>query len=264
MQDSGMDGHVPPASFCHPSSPLPSFFPTDAYTELDCILAGSNVSQTPLQDVSEVAAGSMDSAVPDLCGEKASAAPALAESRTKRRGRKPGPRTNISHVAAERHRREKLNSRFCELRAAVPRVSRMDKASLLADATAYIGTLRGRVEQLEAKVKQLLHEAGAKHADLPWHCGTPGVEESLDVRMIGPETAAVRLATTTMAAARHAPARLMGALRSLDLPVQLACVSRVGGAATVQDVVVNVPDTLQGSSLRAALLHALQQDEISS
>ncbi|KAL6841164.1 hypothetical protein ACP4OV_029133 [Aristida adscensionis] len=261
MQDSSMDGLVSQASFYHPSSPLPSSFSTEAYTELECILMGSNVFPKPLQDGSEGAARSMYSAAPDLCGEKASHVLAGMESKAKRRGRKPGPRTNISHVAAERHRREKLNRRFCELRAAVPQVSRMDKASLLADATAYIGTLRSRVEQLEAKVKQL-HEAEVKHAELGWHCTplTGGIEDKLDVQMMGQETAAVQLTTAT---ARHAPARLMGALRSLDLPVQLACVSRVGSAATVQHVIVSVPDPLQTTSLRAALLQVLQQDESS-
>ena len=76
---------------------------------------------------------------------------------TKRRGRKPGPRPEgptVSHVEAERQRRDKLNRRFCDLRAAVPTVSRMDKASLLADAAAYIAELRARVARLEDESKQ--------------------------------------------------------------------------------------------------------------
>ncbi|CAD6264928.1 unnamed protein product [Miscanthus lutarioriparius] len=87
-----------------------------------------------------------------LSGEPA--APAL-----KRRGRKPGSRNNINGpalcpVEAERQRRDKLNRLFCELRAAVPTVSRMDKASVLADATTYIAQLRQRVEQLEVEAKK--------------------------------------------------------------------------------------------------------------
>ena len=75
---------------------------------------------------------------------------APAPAPAKRRGRKPGPRPDAgaaaaSHVESERQRREKLNRRFCELRAAVPTVSRMDKASLLADAARYIAELRARV-----------------------------------------------------------------------------------------------------------------------
>ncbi|GJN04168.1 hypothetical protein PR202_ga21692 [Eleusine coracana subsp. coracana] len=140
----------------------------------------------------------------------------VAERVVRKRGRKPGPRSGptISHVEAERQRREKLNRRFCDLRAAVPTVSRMDKASLLAAAAAaYIAELRGRVEQLEveAKAKQA---AAAKQGGIHLQDNN-----KLEVRMVGRDAAALRLTTT---ASRHAPARLMGALRSLDLPVQHA------------------------------------------
>ncbi|KAJ1269480.1 hypothetical protein BS78_07G215200 [Paspalum vaginatum] len=186
----------------------------------------------------------------DLSGGQQQPAPA-----PKRRGRKPGPRTNgvaISHVEAERQRRDKLNRRFCELRAAVPTVSRMDKASLLADAASYIAELRGRVERLEAEAKREQAAAAAVTHSSFGHHG-----EQLVVRlMAGREAAALRLTTTT---ARHAPARFMLALRSLDLPVQHACVCRVDGV-TVQDVVVDVPAALRDErGLRAALLHALQR-----
>ena len=60
------------------------------------------------------------------------------------------------------------------------------------------------------------------------------------------------------AAASHAPARLMGALRSLELQVQHACVSGVQGV-TLQDVGVDVPPSMQDADgLRSALLQTLQ------
>ncbi|OEL32786.1 hypothetical protein BAE44_0006195 [Dichanthelium oligosanthes] len=72
--------------------------------------------------------------------------------------------------------------------------------------------------------------------------------------MLGPDAAAVRATSV----APHAAARLMGALRSLELHVQHACVTRVHGL-TVQDVVVDVPASLQDDDgLRAALLQMLQ------
>lgn len=187
----------------------------------------------------------------------------------KRRGRKPrrpqadGASSSLSHVEAERQRRDKLNRRFCELRAAVPTVSRMDKASLLADAAAYIGELRGRVERLEAEAR-LQQAAAASAAAAAESAGrghghgstTFDEAEKLEVRMVGRAEAALRLTTT---AARHAAARLMVALRSLDLGVQHACVCRVGGV-TVQDAVVDVPAGLRDErGLRAALLHGLQR-----
>jgi hypothetical protein len=72
--------------------------------------------------------------------------------------------------------------------------------------------------------------------------------------MMGTDAAAVRATS----AAPHAAARLMAALRSLELHVQHACVTRVHGV-TVQDVVVDVPAQLQDDDgLRAALLQMLQ------
>ncbi|CAL5073269.1 unnamed protein product [Urochloa decumbens] len=178
----------------------------------------------------------------------------------KRRGSKPGPHRPegpiVSHTEAERQRREKLNRRFCELRAAVPTVSRMDKASLLADAVAYIAELRARVARLEAESKR----AAAARWPEPMVVsrggpqGAAAAAETVEVRMLGPYAASVRATS----AAPHAAARLMGALRSLELHVQLACVTRVHGV-TVQEVVVDVPAQLQddGDGLRAALLQML-------
>uniref|UniRef100_A0A0D3H900 Transcription factor n=1 Tax=Oryza barthii TaxID=65489 RepID=A0A0D3H900_9ORYZ len=140
-------------------------------------------------------------------------------------------------------------------------------ASLLADAAAYIAELRARVARLESDARQ----AAAARFE-PSSCGgggnasyhgggggggaAPGLDEAVEVRKMGRDAAAVRVTTT---GARHAPARLMGALRSLELPVQHACVMRVHGATTVQEVLVDVPAALQdGDALRAALLQRLQ------
>ncbi|TVU04719.1 hypothetical protein EJB05_47850, partial [Eragrostis curvula] len=153
-----MDELVSHASFCSPPS-SPSFFSTTAaaghssvHEILSCgvpeewLVAGDDEveDQKPLQDDdTEWALWAAHSA----CSEPQSGKqqPPVVSAVARKRGRKSGPRLGptISHVEAERQWREKLNRRFGDLRAAVPTVSRMDKASLLGDAAAYITELRG-------------------------------------------------------------------------------------------------------------------------
>ncbi|KAL8530340.1 hypothetical protein ACS0TY_007395 [Phlomoides rotata] len=73
------------------------------------------------------------------------------DQRPRKRGRKPanGRDEPLNHVEAERQRREKLNQRFYALRAVVPNISKMDKASLLGDAIAYIADLQTKIRALD-------------------------------------------------------------------------------------------------------------------
>ncbi|KAH7439372.1 hypothetical protein KP509_04G058100 [Ceratopteris richardii] len=83
----------------------------------------------------------------------------ISEDRQPRkRGRKPanGRDQPLNHVEAERMRREKLNQRFCALRSVVPNISKMDKASLLGDAIAYIQELQGKLKDMQQEREELM------------------------------------------------------------------------------------------------------------
>ncbi|URD75529.1 hypothetical protein MUK42_00015 [Musa troglodytarum] len=192
--------------------------------------------------------------------------------RGKKRGRKPGSRreTPVNHVEAERQRREKLNHRFYALRSVVPNVSRMDKASLLADAVSYIKELKSKLEDLEADSKRAKKEINVVDAgNRP--CGAmasstatattsssvvtagPATME-VEVKSLGPD-AMLRVQTENVS---HPTAKLMEVLRELELQVHHASVSSVK-EVMLHDVVVRVPDGLQAEdSLRDALLTKLE------
>ncbi|KAK6918194.1 Myc-type, basic helix-loop-helix (bHLH) domain [Dillenia turbinata] len=191
-----------------------------------------------------------------------------AKRAPRKRGRKPGQGRDepINHVEAERQRREKLNHRFYALRAVVPNVSRMDKASLLADAVSYITELKAKVNDLESqlqreseKVKLECNDATDNQStttsvDQLTGSNSGNVALEIEVKIVGSE-AMIRVQSQNV---DYPSARLMVALRDLELHLHHASMSSVN-ELVLQDVVVRVPEGLEREAgLKAALLRRLE------
>ncbi|KAJ8421443.1 hypothetical protein Cgig2_032157 [Carnegiea gigantea] len=180
------------------------------------------------------------------------------EKRPRKRGRKPanGREEPLNHVEAERQRREKLNQRFYALRAVVPNVSKMDKASLLGDAISYINELKSKLQSFEAEKEELMIQVGALKKELTASKGMPPLEEEevkvvhsckqvdmeIDVKIIGWD-AMIRVNCSKK---NHPAARLMTALKELDLDVTHASVS------VVNDLMIQQATVKMGSRLDEA------------
>ncbi|KAF8035606.1 hypothetical protein BT93_C1595 [Corymbia citriodora subsp. variegata] len=166
---------------------------------------------------------------------------------------------SLSHVEAERQRRDKMNQRFYALRSVVPNVSRMDKASLLADAVDYIKELQSRIDVLESELIKseplspkrlrssraaadvseitLLSSKNSSTMASVMTLDVPGLSEMVvEVKVVGQE-AVVWVRSPNLG---HPCARLMGVLEELGLGVLHASMSCVNGMV-LQDVVVRTP-----------------------
>ncbi|KAJ6857634.1 hypothetical protein NC651_039151 [Populus alba x Populus x berolinensis] len=59
------------------------------------------------------------------------------------------------NIVSERNRRKKLNERLFALRAVVPNISKMDKASIIKDAIGYIQELHDQEKKIQAELLEL-------------------------------------------------------------------------------------------------------------
>ncbi|KAI3691908.1 hypothetical protein L6452_31711 [Arctium lappa] len=164
---------------------------------------------------------------------------------------------NPKFVDMERQRREKLNQRFYALRSVVPYVSKMDKASLLADAVTYIGELKSKIETLTEKAESLRIDvddgapSGTKTL-LSTNCR--GHESEVEVKIIGSE-AVIRVQSPDV---NHPVARLMDAMKNLEIGVRHASVSIINDMV-IQDIVGHIPQgfVTDEGVLRASILKEL-------
>nr|KYP36560.1 Transcription factor bHLH14 [Cajanus cajan] len=176
---------------------------------------------------------------------------ALGNINNLRRARE-GEALPINHVEAERQRREKLNQRFYALRSAVPNVSKMDKASLLSDAVAYINELKAKINHLEVELEGNIKQDHVQTQTI--HSSTT-TNMRVEVRILGSE-AMVRVQSLNV---NHPSARLMDALRDVNLQILHATMSNIK-EMMLQDVVVRVPhDLMTEDALKNAILNRLSE-----
>ncbi|XP_050220315.1 transcription factor bHLH35 isoform X2 [Mercurialis annua] len=80
------------------------------------------------------------------------------------------------NIVSERNRRKKLNERLFALRAVVPNISKMDKASIIKDAIDYIQELHEQERRIQAEIMEL--ESGPLKKN---HSGGYDFEQELPV-----------------------------------------------------------------------------------
>ncbi|CAN6971985.1 unnamed protein product [Brassica rapa subsp. trilocularis] len=190
------------------------------------------------------------------------------EKKPRKRGRKPanGREEPLNHVEAERQRREKLNQRFYSLRAVVPNVSKMDKASLLGDAISYINELKTKLQQAETDKEEVQKQldgmskegGGSRRAKerKSNRDSASSVEMEIDVKIIGWDV----MIRVQCGKKNHPGARFMEALKELDLEVNHASLSMVNDLMIQQATVKMGSQFFNHDQLKAALMLKVGED----
>ncbi|KAH7439661.1 hypothetical protein KP509_04G071300 [Ceratopteris richardii] len=197
---------------------------------------------------------SLTKSVPSSSVSKSSASPGSNEAGKSSR-----------NLILERRRRKQLNERLYSLRTLVPKISKMDKASIVSDAIDYVRELQEQVETIQKDINRLqfygsgsqrlpssnigrISASKSKRKKLPDH----QVLE-LDVSNMEEQTYQLRIHC------RNGPGvlvQLTKALESLDLEIMNANMTVLNGHV-LNNVVVKIGNVTSGDQLKKLILNII-------
>uniref|UniRef100_A0A7N0TF04 BHLH domain-containing protein n=1 Tax=Kalanchoe fedtschenkoi TaxID=63787 RepID=A0A7N0TF04_KALFE len=183
-------------------------------------------------------------------------------------GHKPGKEgSKAKNLEVERRRRSRIKDGEFQLRALVPNISKMDRASIIGDAITYIIELKKTVQELEQELKEEDDEnvdpsvelSGKQKAGIRFKRGIPDAdlrsysEMQVEVHQICGRTFLLRVV------AEQQPcwsSRLMQAMSSLGLHVEDANINTCHGLVLC-NFRVEVNSEVQPNQLRDSLIKEL-------